>query len=67
MLKEQVLVLTDLLHSPDWVGEVLRVLVRRLRHPGKPYTSKELEVLLLLTLALERAGMWAEGSKRHKR
>lgn len=52
------MVLAGILHSAHWTGEVLRVLVRRLRHPDKPYTNKELEVLLLLTLALKRAGMW---------
>lgn len=51
-------VLAVLLRSSDFTGDVLRVLVHRVRHPAKPYTSKELEVLLTLTLALERAGMW---------
>jgi hypothetical protein len=50
--------LADTLRSSTFTGEVLRVLVRRLRHPEHAYTSKELEMLLLLTLALDRAGMW---------
>ena len=54
----RIAVLVGLLRSPDFTGEVLRVLTRRLRNPGLPYTSKELEILLLLTVALERAGMW---------
>jgi hypothetical protein len=29
-----------------------------LRHPAKTYTSKELEVLLVLTIALKHARMW---------
>lgn len=47
-----------MLRSPHWLGDVLRVLTVRLRHPNQPYTSKELEILMLLTLALRRAGMW---------
>ena len=54
----QVMVLAGILRSPRFLGKVLRVLVDRLRHPDRPYTNRELEVLLLLTLALERAGMW---------
>jgi hypothetical protein len=54
----KIAVLVSMLRSPHFTGEVLRVLVRRLRNPGLPYTSKELETLLLLTVALERAGMW---------
>jgi len=50
--------LVNVLRSPDWAGDVLRVLTRRLRYPGLAYTSKELEILLLVTVALERAGMW---------
>lgn len=46
------------LRSPGVTGQVLRVLVGRLRHPERAYTSKDLEVLLLLTAALQRAGMW---------
>ncbi|HXA25624.1 MAG TPA: hypothetical protein VNW90_25375 [Acetobacteraceae bacterium] len=55
---DRIAALADTLRSPTFTGEVLRVLVNRLRHPERAYTSKELEMLLLLTLALERAGMW---------
>jgi hypothetical protein len=50
--------LADTLRSSTFTGEVLRILVNRLRHPERAYTNRELEMLLLLTLALERAGMW---------
>lgn len=46
------------LRSPGVTGQVLRVLVGRLQHPQRNYTGKELEILLLLTAALKRAGMW---------
>jgi hypothetical protein len=54
----RIALLTGLLTEDSPTGEVLRVLVRRLRYPGLAYTSRELEVLLTLTIALERAGMW---------
>lgn len=54
----KITVLAGILRSPGFTGEVLRVLARRLRYPGLAYTSKELEILLALTVALERAGMW---------
>jgi hypothetical protein len=54
----QVSVLAAMLRSRHFPGEVLRVLVRRLRHPEWPYTDRELRVLLVLTLALQRNGMW---------
>jgi hypothetical protein len=54
----QITLLAASLRSPHFTGQVLRVLVRRLRYPENPYTSKDLEILLLVTMALERAGMW---------
>lgn len=56
-LEMKITVLAGLLRSSHWYGEVLRTLTNRLRHPAKPYSDKDLEVLLLLTLALERAGI----------
>lgn len=55
---EQVALVAAQLGAPGIVGDVLRVLVGRLRHPAKTYTSKELEVLLVLTIALKHARMW---------
>jgi hypothetical protein len=57
-LDPRIRALSAILRSPHLLGEVLRVLADRLRNPDKPYTSRELEILLLLTLALEHAGMW---------
>jgi hypothetical protein len=50
--------LTSLVTEDSPTGDVMRVLVRRLRYPDRAYTNQELEVLLALTLALEYAGMW---------
>lgn len=58
--EEQIEALAALLGSTTFTGKVLRVLVRRLRHPERDYTNNELEVLLALTIALERNGMWRE-------
>jgi hypothetical protein len=57
--EEQIEWLASLLVSRGPLGGVLRVLTDRLRHPGRPYTNRELEVLLLVTCALERAGLWS--------
>lgn len=57
----QIAQLTALLRSPRLPGKALRVLaglVRRMPPPRTPYTGQELEVLLLLSTALKRAGMW---------
>jgi hypothetical protein len=54
----RVAALAALLRSPGYLGQLLRVLARLLRDPGKSPTSQDLEMLLLLTVALERAGMW---------
>lgn len=51
-------VLASALRSRGPVGDALRVLVRRLRFPGESCTHKQIETLLLLTIALKRAGMW---------
>ena len=39
------------LRSKSLYGRILRVLIRRLKYPQANYTSPELEVLLLLSLA----------------
>lgn len=54
----QIAALAGILASDDHTGEILRALAGRLRHPDEPHTDKELEALLTVTLALERAGMW---------
>jgi hypothetical protein len=46
-----VLALANWLHSHELVGQVLRVLIHRLREPQAPYTDEELSVLLALSVA----------------
>lgn len=46
--------LAKALRSPGPIGKSLRMLVRRVRHPEKPYSHEDLIMLLLLSLALRR-------------
>lgn len=39
------------LHSPTLLGQVLRVLLHRLKYPQAPYTNDELAILMLLSVA----------------
>ena len=49
--EERIIHLRGVLRSHTLVGQVLRVLIRRLKYPHEPYTSPELQVLLMLSLA----------------
>lgn len=42
---------SDTLHGKTVVGRALRVLIKRLKHPERPYSSLDLEILLLISLA----------------
>jgi len=42
------------LRSPLLHGQILRVLIHRLKHPESEYTSLELQVLFLLAVAEQR-------------
>lgn len=46
------------LKSNTLFGQVLRVLVRRIKHPEQPYSSLDLQVLLLISLAEEDPPGW---------
>ena len=50
----EVKVVSRWLRSRSLLGRVLRVLVRRLKHPGAPYTDRDLAILLLISVAQER-------------
>ena len=54
----QVVALAALMASPGMQGRVLRTLVRRLTQPDAVYTGREMETLLLVTVAAIRAGLW---------
>jgi hypothetical protein len=54
LLAVQIDALRRWLRSPLLYGQVLRVLVYRLRNRDAPYGSFELQVLLLLTIAMEQ-------------
>lgn len=49
--ENQIELVRSWLRSNTLIGTVLRTLVARLKHPERPYSSLDLEVLLLLTLA----------------
>lgn len=49
--EKQIALLSAALHSDTLYGEALRVLVRRLKYRDAPYSSRDLEILLALTLA----------------
>lgn len=47
--------LAEALRSRSIVGQALRTLAKRVVRPDAPYAKKDLETLLLLSLALRRA------------
>lgn len=49
--EKQISLLRSWLRSDTFAGTVLRVLVNRLKYPAHPYSSLDLQVLLLLTIA----------------
>lgn len=53
--------LAALLKDHHFVARAFRALAHRLVEPASPYTNDDLEMLLLVTLALDRAGLWRPG------
>lgn len=47
----QVRLLRQWLRSRTLLGQVLRVLLHRLKYPNTPYSNEELTILLLLSVA----------------